>query len=347
MKKLNSKRNSRKKTLLVGVILLFIALVIGAAAFVHNIYNQALKPVSKSQNIVLVEIPSGYSTQAISKTLKEKGVIKESWAFEWYVRNSPLREDLKAGSYALRPSQTVPEIVTILAKGIVATDLVTILPGQRIDQVEATLINSGFKPKDVVEALRPENYKNHPALVDKPVKASLEGYLYPESFQKTAQTSAKDIVIASLDEMQKRLTPAVREGVTRQGLTVHEGIILASIIEQEVAKDTDRAVVAQIFLKRLRAGGPLQSDVTVLYGAIADGKTPSLTHDSRYNTFKHTGLPVGPISNVTDRSLDAVRKPAKTDHLYFVAGDNGKTYFADTLEQHQANVDKYCKILCN
>ncbi len=347
MKKSSSKLIPNKKSLLAGAILIFLVLLVGAAALVHRVYNQALEPVSKSQNIILVEIPSGYSTQAISKTLKEKGVIKEGWAFEWYVRNSSLREDLKAGTYALRPSQDVSEIVTVLAKGIVATDLVTIVPGQRIDQVEATLINSGFRPKDVIEALKPENYKNHPALVDKPINASLEGYLYPESFQKTAQTSAKDIVTSSLDEMQKRLTPAVRAGIARQGLTVHEGVVLASVIEQEVSKESDRAVVAQIFLKRLRDGGRLESDVTVLYGAIADGKTPSLTYDSEYNTFLRKGLPIGPISNITDSSLAAVRNPAKTDYLYFVAGDNGKTYFANTFEQHQANVDKYCKILCN
>jgi UPF0755 protein len=306
-----------------------------------------LQPVSNSQNIVLVDIPSGSSVQEIADSLKNKGVIRESWAFEWYVRNSALKEDLKAGTYALRASQGVPEIVDVLARGSVATDLVTIVPGARLDQVRAALINSGFSPEAVDAALDPAQYADHPALVDKPADATLEGYLYPESFQKTAQTKPEDVVRASLDEMDTRLTPEWRQAVASQGLSVHQAITLASMVEQEVSNPADRPVVAQVFLKRLRDGMPLQSDVTVLYGAIKDGKKPSLQYDSAYNTFTNNGLPIGPISNTSEGALAAVAHPADTTYVYFVAGDDGKTYFAFTAEEHQANVDKYCKTLCN
>jgi UPF0755 protein len=143
------------------------------------------------------------------------------------------------------------------------------------------------------------------------------------------------------------LTPELRTGIVRQGLTVHEGVILASIIEQEVGKQSDRATVAQVFLKRRQMDMPLGSDVTAFYGAIKDGKTPSLTYDSPYNTLIHKGLPPGPISNVSDSSLQAVANPSPTDYLYFVAGDDGITYFSHTLQEHEALTQAHCKKLCN
>lgn len=345
------KRLSRlpKKTkVTLAAVFIVVIVVLGGAVVVRHLYDQALQPVSGSEEVILVEVPSGASVQEIATELKEQGLIRESWAFEWYVRNSTFRDDLKAGTYALRPSQDVPHIVDVLAQGEVATDLVTIVPGERLDQVRVALINSGFKPEAVDAALEPGQYNGHPALVDKPAGASLEGYLYPESFQKTADvTTAKDIVEASLDEMQKRLTPTVRAGMVNQGLTVYEGIILASIVEQEVAKPADRPVVAQVFLKRLREGIRLESDATAGYGAILAGQPPSLTYDSAYNTYYNAGLPPTPISNMDESALLAVVNPAKTDYNYFVSGDDGNTYFAKTLAEHEQNIEKYCKTLCN
>src|SRR5690606_16511226 len=184
------------------------------------------------------------------------------------------------------------------------------------------------------------------ALVDKPSKASLEGYLYPESFQKTAETSAHSIIRASLDEMQKRLTPDLRAQIARQGLSVHEGIILASMIEKEVSNEADKKKVAGVFFNRREAGMRFESDPTAFYGAILDDAEPSLGYDSPYNTYTRDGLPSGPISNVSASSLAAVAGPAKITALYFVAGDDGTTHFSDTLAEHEANTRKYCTKLC-
>lgn len=342
-----SKMTKKSKRVTVGIIFGVILLLL-AAVGVRMAYDNALKPVNPSDTApVLVDIPSGSSVQQIGDILQEKKLIRQQWAFVRYVQNSIYSSDLKAGTYALQPSQSVPEIVEILARGAVATDLVTFVPGARIDQIRAALINSGYSPEEVDAALDPTLYEGHPALVDKPADASLEGYLYPESFQKTAQTKPEDIIRSSLDEMSKRLTPEWRQAVAAQGLSVHQAIILASMVEQEVSNPSDRPIVAQVFLKRLRDGMPMQSDVTVLYGAIKDGKKPSLQYDSAYNTFTNNGLPVGPISNVSEGAMAAVANPAGTQYVYFVAGDDGKTYFAVTGDEHQANVDKHCKTLCN
>ncbi len=332
---------------LIVVALIILAVLVSATVVVRQAYYNNLKPVSKSQTQKLITVPQGASVQEIAQDLKDAGLIRQTWSFEWYVRSNDLRDNLKAGTYSFSPSQSTPDIAAVIAKGEVATALVTILPGSRLDQVRATLINSGFKPADVDAALKPENYANHPALVDKPAGASLEGYLYPESFQKTDATTPGQIVKASLDEMQKRLTPAVRAGIVKQGLTVHEGVTLASIIEKEVSNPDDKAQVAQVFLNRLHQGMKLQSNVTVIYGAVLQNiDNPDLSLDSPYNTYLHTGLPPGPISNVTDSSLNAVVNPAPSDNLYFVAGDDGKTYFATNDADHQAQVKQYCQKKC-
>lgn len=322
------------------------AVAIAAIGYVRFDYQRNLKPYSSSEQSIIVTIPLGSSVQDISKILYDSKLIKQQRAFEWYVRNNDLRNQLQAGTYALRPNQTVQEIASIIAKGKVQTDLVTILPGKRLDQIRADFINAGFKPEDVDTAFNPDLYKGHPALVDKPKGANLEGYLYPESFQKTAATNPQQIVRSALDETSKRLTPEFRSAVAKHRLNVYEGIILASIIEKEVSDPTDKKTVAQVFLKRLNDGMLLQSDPTAFYGSYLANGTASLKYDSPYNTYIYKGLPPGPISNISESSLAAIISPSASDYVYFVAGDDGKTYFSKTLQEHQELTRLHCKKLC-
>lgn len=321
-------------------------IAIAVVGYVRFDYQRNLKPYSSSEQTVVVTIPLGSSVQGVSKVLYDAKLIKQRRAFEWYVRNNDLRNQLQAGTYALRPNQSVQDIASIIAKGKVKTDLVTILPGKRLDQIRADLINAGFKPEDVDAALNPDLYKGHPALVDKPKGASLEGYLYPESFQKTSVTNAQQIVRAALDETSKRLTPEFRSAVVKHRLSVYEGIILASIIEKEVSNPTDKKTVAQVFLKRLSDGMLLGSDVTAIYGSLKANGTSSIALDTPYNTHIYKRLPPGPISNISASSLAAIISPSATDYVYFVAGDDGKTYFSKTLQEHQELTRLHCKKLC-
>jgi UPF0755 protein len=343
---LHRNDKSWRRILLIAFMTLLTALLV-TIAVIRHVYNSNLKPIGASQKSQLVTVRSGATVKEIAKQLEEAGLIRKSWAFETYVRTKNLRDKVQAGTYALRPNQSTPEIVTVLTQGEIATDSFTILPAQRIDQIRKAFIKAGFSVDAVDAALNPALYINHPALVDKPRTASLEGYLYPETFQKTADTKPETIIKASLDEMQKHLTPEIREGIVRQGLTVHQGVILASIVEQEVSNPADKPMVAQVFLKRFHENMTLGSDVTVIYGAVLDGKEPTLAYDSPYNTHLHPGLTPGPISNVGASSLQAVAKPAATDYLFFVAGDDGKTYFSRTVEEHDALTREHCKKLCN
>jgi UPF0755 protein len=256
------------------------------------------------------------------------------------------QEDLQAGTYSLSASQSVQDIVGQLTHGKVSTELVTILPGQRLDQIEQSLINDGFSEAEVKAALQPAQYEGSAALVDKPVGASLEGYLYPDSFQRTGGTKVSDIIQESINEMQKHLTPDIRAAFAKEGLSTYQGIILASVVEQEVSNQSDRAQAAQVFLKRLNVGMPFGSDVTAMYGSRQAGQGTSLSYDTPYNTLLHTGFPPTPISNVSNSSLQAVAHPASTDWLYFVAGDDGTTHFSRTIEEHQSLTQQYCHKLC-
>lgn len=335
------KRKQRwpKKVLLGFIFILLLA--VSASILIRNTYNHNLKPLSQSPQSQLVTIPVGSTPSEIASMLEEKQIIRKSWAFEWYVRNQGVSSELLAGTYALRPSQSVEEIVSVITGGKIATDLVTIFPARRIDQVRDDLINQGFDAQEVDSALQPDLYSDHPALVDKPEGATLEGYLFPESFQKTDNTTAKDIVELSLDEMQAYLTPNIRAGFVKQGLTVHRGVILSSILEQEIgdsdkSKDLeDKKKAAQVFLKRLKNDIALESDATASYGAVLDGAEPVSGYSSAYNTYENPGLTPTPISNVGKNSLLAVAQPAKTDFLYFVTGNDCVNRFSRTLDEHE------------
>ncbi len=343
---LGERYRSWKRAGIVLLVLLVVATATGVVVFQRK-YNENLQPASASQRNVVVTIPTGSTAQAIGKKLQEQGLIRASWAFEWFVRTHDARDRLQAGTYNLRPNQSVAEIVTLLTQGKVATDLVTILPGQRLDQIKSALINNGgFTEAEVTAGLDAKQYADHPALADLPAGANLEGYLYPDSYQKTGNTKVSTIIRASLDEMAAQLTPQIRDAFKAQGLTVHEGVILASIVEQEVNNPDDKPVVAQVFLLRKAQGIQLGSDVTAFYGAIKAGEDPTVFYDSPYNTRLHAGMPPGAISNVSANSLKAVAKPANTDYLFFVAGDDGKTYFSHTVQEHEALTAQHCKKLC-
>jgi len=344
----NVAGSHRRRWLTGGLVGLFAAIIIavGAVWWVRDYYQGNLEPVSKSQTAVVVTIPAGSTVSQIAKILEQKQLIRSADVFTQHVRSKNDQGKLQAGTYSLRPSQSVQEIVEILNGGAILKNLFTILPGQRLDQVKSAMINAGFKAEEVEAAMNPDLYKNSAALSDKPAGASLEGYLYPDSYQKIAETKPQTIIQQSLDEMQKHLTTDIRGGFVAQGLTVHQGVILASAVEMEVSKPTDRPLVAQVFLSRLRQGIKLESDAITTYGDYLAGVPPSTTFDTPYNVYIRPGLPAGPISNMSQDALEAVVRPAKTDWLFFVSGDDGTTYFSRTLAEHEALTKQYCKKLC-
>lgn len=343
------KKRQRRRWLVAGTVtaVILVVVTVGGVWAARQYYYHNLQPLQpQSQQTIIVTIPSGSTVNEIGNLLQQKKIIKSGRVFSQYVRSKNLQDKLQAGTYSLSPGQNVAEITSIISGGSIVKNLFTILPGQRLDQIKSAMINAGFNAAEVDAAFNPELYKDHPALADKPAGASLEGYLYPDSYQRVDTTTPQTIIRQSLDEMQKKLTPEIRDAFVAQGLTLQQGVTLASIVEKEVSKPNDRPIVAQVFLTRLRNNMLLQSDVVTMYGDILAGKPLSATYDTPYNVFIHKGLPPTPISNVSEDALRAVAHPANTDWIYFVAGDDGNTYFSRTLQEHEALTKQYCKKLC-
>lgn len=341
-----TRRSRIPRRLLIVAAVLVVALII-AAIGVRFVYNQNLQPVSSSQQTEVVTIESGSSVKEIATLLAEAGVIRGAWVFEWYVHSEQLTNKLQAGTYAFSPSQPLRDIASTLTKGKVETALVTIVPGSRIDQVRARLINDGYTPAVVDEALQPDQYRDLPVMSYVPAGTkTLEGLLFPESFQRDNTDDPRPIIRQSLQLMGQKITPDMQASFASRGLTVYQGLIIASMVETEVPNQGERDQTAQVFLSRLKIDMSLGSDVTANYGAILDGKEPSVNYDSPYNTRKYKGLPPGPVSIVSEGSLQAVANPAATNWLYFVSGDDGITRFQETYDQHQKDTQTYCTKLC-
>ena len=341
----------RPRTILLVVILslVFLGCVLGASF--KYWYEDNVKPLSQQASEILVTIPQGHTTNQIADLLQAKGVIKSAAAFEWYILFSNLRNNLQAGEYILSPSYSVEQIANKIVDGQINTKKLTILPAKRLDQIKTAFADSGYDQSEIEAAFNPALYANHPALEYKPAEASLEGYLYPETFHKMSSTPATEIIRKSLDQMDLALTDDIVNRFQQQGLSVHEGIILASIVEQEAPSFEDRKIIASVFLNRLKQGMVLGSDVTYHYAAAITGQEPTPFIDSPYNTRMYSGLPPGPIGNVSSGSLEAVANPAVTDYLFFVAGDPvdgvSEVYYSKTQAEHEALARQYCHELCS
>lgn len=329
------------------IIVPIVVLIIGGGIIgLRTWYERNLMPVSALSNNQYFNVTSGSSLHQIGVKLKNAGLIRSTRAFETYVRSNELHDKLQAGTYSLSPSLKVADIVKKMINGDVAKNLLTILPQKRLDEIKQAFVNAGYSQAQTSVAFDPASYPNQAVLASLPAGASLEGYLYPDSFEKQADTPAMTIIRESLDEMQKYLTPDVVNGFAARSLSIYQGIILASIVAQETDDPIYQPTVAQVLLLRLARGIPLQADVTSFYAAAVTGLPKSLSIDSPYNTHLHSGLPPGPISNMTSDALKAVARPDSTDYLFFVAGDDNKIHFSRTQAEHDDAVNKYCKIKC-
>ncbi|MDB5177059.1 MAG: putative Aminodeoxychorismate lyase [Candidatus Saccharibacteria bacterium] len=341
---LKSPRPWRKR-LLMGIIFLILAAV-SAAGGAYLWYQQQLAPVSTdTTKHVRVMIAAGTTPSAIADQLKSAGVIRSQTAFAIYTRLTGTRDTLKAGSYSLQPSLSLSAIVDHLVAGKQDTFNVTFLPGDTLANSRQKIIGLGYSAAEV-DAAFAKTY-DRPLFATKPATADLEGYLYGETIEFTSAASVEDILNRFFDEYEKTITENnLVEGFKKQGLTLYEGITLASIVQREVPGAADRQQVARVFLNRLKAGMTLGSDVTYQYAAKKLGVDPTPTLDSPYNTRIHTGLPPGPIATPGKSALIAVANPAVNDYLFFLSGDDDVTYYAKTDAQHQQNIALHCQKKC-
>lgn len=325
--------------LVLGIIVLFVAILFW--------YKQGLEPRDpQDRQKIHITVKSGDTVGDIARQLEQKGIIKNALALEWYLKLEQSGHGLQAGRYALSPSLSVQKIVTHLEEGKTDLFMITILPGKTLAEIEKSLREYGYSSDEIDKALN-ANY-THPLLKDRPRGHDLEGYIFPESYEMQSTATLQSLFVRDFDTLYGRLkADGLIDQFKARGLNLHQALTLASIVQKETSLPADQKKVAQVMYKRLGMDMKLETDPTFIYAAEKLGVEPSITVDSPYNTRLHKGLPPGPISNMEYTALQAVARPATTDYLYFVAGDDGTNYFSYTFEEHESNVQKYCHKLCN
>lgn len=315
-------------------------LLLAAVAFIAYC---ALVPFGPS-SATLVEIRPGTPTAQISTLLKRSGVVRSQLVFD------AIREvkggTLKAGVYRFDHPATASEVYARLQQGDVYTVAVTIPEGSNLFDIAQRVQAAGLGSKDQFLATARTNV-NLIADLD-PQATSLEGYLFPDTYRFSPGVTAAQMQAA----MVKRFRLAAAE-LGLQG-DDHRVVTLASLVERETPITAERPLVASVFVNRMAKGIPLMTDPSVIYAALLDGRyrgtiyASDLQADSAYNTYKHAGLPPGPICSPGIDSLKAAVNPARTNYLYFVAASadpSGTSRFSATLEEHAHDVAAYRKSL--
>jgi UPF0755 protein len=309
-------------------------------------YSWAIAPRSTESNKVRIVVKPGDTATDIAKGLYEHDLIRSKAAFSLYSQLSGHRSRLQAGGYVFSPNQSVSSIVEHMVSGKTDEFNITIPPGLTLEELRARFKKDGFSDDEITNAFNAAY--NHPLLAARPAGATLEGYVFPETYRMGAAQPLDALLTRSFDEFYEQIQAAkLPEQLAARGLNLHQGLTLASVIQKEVASVADQRQVAQVFLRRLAEGIPLQSDPTFIYPARLDGREPSIDYDSPYNTYKHAGLPPGPIANFNFSALGAIADPAPGDFLYFVADKDGVTHYSRTIDEHEANVARFCTDHCN
>lgn len=368
------KRVSRKKKGSGAAGVLLFLFLVAAAAIAATAWFVFL-PAGPSTE-TFVEVAPGSSSAQIAAQLEQSGIIRSRYAFGavrlWK------RGTLKAGEYRFDHPTSVPEVYARIARGDVFTLSVTIPEGSNRFDIAKRLQEAGL---DKNSEFLPATISNTALVADLDLEAkSLEGYLFPDTYRFQRKASGAQIAAAMvrrfhIQAAQTGLTGPAQaspaqpsqspSGKTAPGsaaastsaanaTNIHAIVTLASLVERETAIPTERSLVASVLTNRLAKGMPLMTDPSVIYGLETEGHwrgaiyQSDLLHDTPYNTYRHPGLPPGPIANPGLAALRAALHPSNTSYLYFVAaGDNpqGHSLFSTTLEEHNRNVAIYRKAI--
>ncbi len=330
---------------------LFITTLLGIL-FAGFVFSQAGRPVSKEPSTILFVVQQGAGAKTIAESLEKAGLIRSPKYFLFTVWSRGDQAAFKAGTYELTPSMSTREIEAYLAKGDPVSNetSVTLLEGWTLDDMGDHLQSIGIASREEFAAEAGQSAKtasglpdweaSYPVLKGRPSGASLEGYLFPDTYRIYADGGAKPLVRRMLQNFEDKLTPELRAEIKTTGRSIHEIVTMASIIEMEVRGDEERAMVSDIFWKRVDAGRGLEADSTVNY--ITGHSKPSVSYeetriDHPWNTYKYRGLPPGPIGNPSLSSIIAAIRPKPNDYWYFLTDPEGRVWYGRTLDEHNEN----------
>ena len=292
-------------------------------------------------------INSGETVYEISSRLQEMGLIASASAFRDYLVYSGLDTTIQSGTFTLSPAMSPLAIADEIQDGTPEEVVFSVLAGWRLEEIAASLPTSGMNisPEEFLAAARAS--RNDLDYI--PVGVSTEGYLFPMQYSFPRGIRAQELVTTLVQNFGLYLTPEIQQGFSDQGLSIYEGVILASIVEREAVVEDEMPDIASVFLNRLKIGMKLDSDPTVQYAIGWNSiqntwwtnplSSADLQVDSPYNSYLYPGLPPGPISNPSLAALRAVAFPSQTPYYFFRArcDGSGRHSFAVTFEEHVGN----------
>lgn len=335
---------NRRKICLIILVVFFVIVLIGSVGGFLFVRQQLTIPASKEKKEVLFEVKEGKGIMEIAGDLKEAGLIKYPWLFVGYNSFKGMAKKLKAGKYLLKTDMTIPQISDVIFKGETGEWQITFPEGFTFKQMACLLDDKGIVDyEDFLNEVENGEF-DFDFLTDKPKGASLEGYLFPDTYRLPIDVTPRQIIYIMLSNFDQKLTSQMREDIKGKGLTIYQVVTFASIIEKEVAEEEDRKIVADIFYKRLNSGQPLQSCATVEY-ILGENKERLSYQDTQvqslYNTYLHPGLPPGPICNPGLKAIEATIYPTPSEYLYFLSTPDDQIIYSQTFEEHQQNQQKY------
>jgi UPF0755 protein len=326
------------------VLLLVLIAAIAAAGYVYvSLYNPYRNFASDG---VYVDVPRGASQRTISRLLAENGVVRSRIAFELLCRYRKPRT-MQAGEYFFDRPVTAFDVFDTIVNGRVYVKEFVVPEGFTMFDIADLAAQNGFLTSDEFLAAARD-----PSLVRDiaPQAPSLEGFLFPATYEFPRHMSGKDMTDAMVRKFRQVWTSLQVPGAAAQK-SPQQIVTLASLVERETPRAEERPHVAGVFENRLRVGQPLQCDPTVAYaltlGGLYSGKLDGadLHFSSPYNTYRNKGLPPGPIANPGEAALRAALDPPPTDDFYFVANAQGGHFFSKTLKEHNRNVARYRRLL--
>ncbi len=327
------------------VLIVFIAGVLAAAGAAWTIYQRVHEPYRGFQgDEQFVEIAPGRGAVAIGARLADAGVVRDPLTFRAALWMTGRARDLKAGEYRFERPATVLEVIDRLARGDVYERLLTFREGLTIPEMARVFEERGFGAAADFERAA----GNGSLIADlDPEAEDLEGYLFPETYALARGTTADQLVAQMVAHFRRAFDDGLRARAADAGLTTRQVVTLASLVEKETARADERAQVAAVYRNRLAIGMGMQADPTVIYALVKAGRyagnltRENLQFDSPYNTYRYRGLPPGPIAAPGLASLAATLAPADVKYLYFVSRNDGSHVFAETLAEHNRNVQEW------
>lgn len=295
-----------------------------------------------------ITVAAGETAGTIYRRLAAAGYLTRPLPWRYYIWRLKAANKLHVGNYHLQAGERVAQLIQRLMAGEVITkQTITYPEGFTVDQVTArTAANGVGTAADFMAEAVPEKYPQYPYLAALAKGRTLEGYLFPDTYDIQAGDTPRDVIQRLVANFDSKVTPQLRSEIERSGRTIDQVVIMASILEREVIRGEDMAVVSGILWKRFDQGIGLSADATIRYALKKwDGRLTAddLAVDSPYNTRRYRGLPPAPISNPGLRALLAAIRPTASDYYYYLSAPTGETVFAKTNDEHNANKAKYLK----